>query len=106
MEAEARDSANIAAPMPEDDAQMTPGQSSYATQPERAWAERLARKRRAEDNDEDGSHAEAQAQRVQVPGGASSGSERGQKRQTDSPPDDPRANSTDQPEVVMDSVGV
>ena len=95
-----------AAPAPVVDTQMTPEQARYSTTPERAWAERIARKRRAEENDEDGSHAEAQAQRVQVPGGVSSGSERGQKRQSDSPTDDPRANLTDQPEVVVDSMGV
>ena len=95
MEAEHRGDADAAVPATESnmrDVQMTPEQASYATVPERAWAERLARKRRAEENEDDGSHAEANAQRVQMPntasssGGASSGSERGQKRQSDFPP--------------------
>ena len=49
---------------------MMPEQLSYSTEPEAAWAERLermARKRRADESMADGSHVEAEPQRVSVP---------------------------------------
>ena len=81
--------------------EMTPEQFNYSTDAEAAWAEilqRRARKRRPGESMADGSHAEAEPQKVSVPV-----PDRRQKRQADVPPDDPRTTNADQADRILDS---